>query len=1699
MAKSDVELVIRARNEASKTLNSISSALEAFTQQQKRAAGEIDESSSSLDRLAVELDQLRKSTSQLREISKLGRDMAELGKQIDAQRDKAAKAARAYHEIAAEMAKAEAPSKRLQQQFERKARAVEQADAKLGEMERHLSDLTRESRDAQAAVGLLGASQEKLAGETDRASRAQDSLQAELAATKRLAKGALDGLDVGAVAGLEPVAQGVAELGEAIHEAGQQSDLSVVDFKALTQQINELETAAKSLGDLRQIAAAFGDLREQAQQLNTAWQQSQAQTDKLAAEFAEAATPSRDLARALGESRAMTARLEQDFKTAETNVASLGNALREAGVDTARLGDAQQAVESQISSVAATVANSRVALDRLSDAQKVQAAERKQAAKDAEDAQRRADAAAQREADNLRRSREAAKGALQAYRQTSGAVDEARQAFAEASAEAARLGQAVAQTEQPTATMLRQFDAAQARAADLRQNYHALAQSAGRLGGALSSTRFPDTATPTDSAARIDAITDAQQDLARATQDSTTAVTRFNSEQDTAALARRREETDRLAQATRQLASATRARDLSSNAVPEAAAQQQAAAQQVARLATAMRKGQQQVAELTQQFEASQAATHEADQAYREAQQTLGRLAQQINGTAAPTQEMVEQFEAAKREVNDLEREFKDQTKTTGALRKVLEGAEKSVASLGDEYARAEARGSQLAASATEIRAAYAALEAAIRDNADDVNALAAAEQRLEKALKGRGEALVASSTAFEKSERRLRDFAQASERAGREAQELGRDTRALGDDMVDVSRDIRRAESSLADFRDQGRTTLSLYQRLRGQVLALTSAYIGLYGVGAGVTGIAQSQMSLEAAQARLQVAVGDDPTAVAEQLEFVNRVADDLSINLEAATEGYSKFATSAKLAGASTEEAQAMFIGLSKAARVNKLTADESARAMRAFEQTMSKGKVSSEELKEQLGDVIPGSLGLMKEAIQDARGEVEELSDEAFYKLLENGQIGADAMILFAAKLEEKFGPAVAAALTSTSAKIEDFRNSLTRLRLVVAQSGFIDALGDALQDVTEALSAPGAQQGARRLGEALGNVVRWFGSLVEHANTAILVLKLLGAALAIKWTVNLVAGLATGIASLRTFIAQTRLATVAVRMFGAFLGWLGLLFAAFSIAEWAAREFPAFGEYWYAFRESIDRGLAEVVLAFQRAGVQISDGWGNMLQVLGNLMAQWIAKDLKIIATLFDGVEWLAGGEGMHFGDAIREAADGLSAEVSGGLSEEAQAELDELQAAHEETLAAVADKWRKAREEIGVLGPNLTPEGQEGGEYTGINIADVLGDLPSIDDILLSGDGGNKAAKQLADRMTQELDRVQDRLAELTADTLEERLALVRREFADLLAYLKAVGNEAGVETVESLIAILQTQEKITFQQEKNREHQDGINDLLQYRRDLMEMISFYEKEGDAEAVKELRERLNEVNREAEAAIDNAIAMWRAIGGPEAEAAILALQKAKVELADVEVQMDLLSAKNLGETFGQHLIRGTDNFLAKIRETGDAIGSLKEAFRQFASDFLLRIAQMILQQAIFNALQAMGGGGGGGFLQGLTAGVQHDGGIAGASTNTTRSVPAAWFANAVRYHGGGIAGLKPGEVPSILERGEEVLTRDDPRHVANGGKGGGGGSQPVNVKNVNVFDSADVLNQALADVAGQKVLLNFVRSNRSAFRGAMGS
>jgi hypothetical protein len=210
------------------------------------------------------------------------------------------------------------------------------------------------------------------------------------------------------------------------------------------------------------------------------------------------------------------------------------------------------------------------------------------------------------------------------------------------------------------------------------------------------------------------------------------------------------------------------------------------------------------------------------------------------------------------------------------------------------------------------------------------------------------------------------------------------------------------------------------------------------------------------------------------------------------------------------------------------------------------------------------------------------------------------------------------------------------------------------------------------------------------------------------------------------------------------------------------------------------------------------------------------------------------------------------------------------------------------------------------------------------------------------------------------------------------------------------------------------------------------------------------------------------------------------EALIAQLNNSKAAAQDWGTVLGV-NAQDVAHAFADTLSNAFEKFATDVAQGKNVFKSLGNAFLQFAADFLRMIGEMILKAVAFKiamaALNAMG----------VPVGTAHTGGVigSGAGGGGSRSVSPAVFAGAARMHSGGIAGLRPDEVPTILQRGEEVLTADNPRHVKNqrGGRGGmarGGGNSNPNLKNVVVFNDEQIV-QALANSSHfDKVFLTVV-------------
>lgn len=185
------------------------------------------------------------------------------------------------------------------------------------------------------------------------------------------------------------------------------------------------------------------------------------------------------------------------------------------------------------------------------------------------------------------------------------------------------------------------------------------------------------------------------------------------------------------------------------------------------------------------------------------------------------------------------------------------------------------------------------------------------------------------------------------------------------------------------------------------------------------------------------------------------------------------------------------------------------------------------------------------------------------------------------------------------------------------------------------------------------------------------------------------------------------------------------------------------------------------------------------------------------------------------------------------------------------------------------------------------------------------------------------------------------------------------------------------------------------------------------------------------------------------------------------------------------------------------------------VNGSKNAFADVANSFANMLLKMALQasltgigQSILGGLGGMFGGtysggqvatmesngmrfsgGNSGWLNGVHG--HHRGGIVGISAPSfTRSLPAAAFYGAPRFHtGGGLFG--PGEYPAVLLRGERVLNRDETA-AYHAGMSAGGGRVVVNNKVYN-YSSAVVEQEQRPNGSGGIDVVTIIRQAKQAF------
>ncbi|MFZ9922277.1 MAG: tape measure protein, partial [Candidatus Nanopelagicaceae bacterium] len=209
-------------------------------------------------------------------------------------------------------------------------------------------------------------------------------------------------------------------------------------------------------------------------------------------------------------------------------------------------------------------------------------------------------------------------------------------------------------------------------------------------------------------------------------------------------------------------------------------------------------------------------------------------------------------------------------------------------------------------------------------------------------------------------------------------------------------------------------------------QVLLFGTAYKGLAFVQSLPGQILNAAKSQQQYNNALQTATQDTGT-FAKELVYVDNVQRAFGLNLQTTRDGFTKLYASMAPTGFDSGSIEKLFTGISAATAALQLTPDKAERVIYAFGQMASKGQIMSEELKGQLGDVLPGALAIFAKAAG--------MSVKEFSKAMEDGEfVGQKFRDTFAKVSDElmtRFGTGAQAAGKSLQGLLNTVQGDFAR--------------------------------------------------------------------------------------------------------------------------------------------------------------------------------------------------------------------------------------------------------------------------------------------------------------------------------------------------------------------------------------------------------------------------------------------------------------------------------------------------------------------------------------------------------------------------------------------------------------------------------------------------------------------------------------------
>ena len=207
-----------------------------------------------------------------------------------------------------------------------------------------------------------------------------------------------------------------------------------------------------------------------------------------------------------------------------------------------------------------------------------------------------------------------------------------------------------------------------------------------------------------------------------------------------------------------------------------------------------------------------------------------------------------------------------------------------------------------------------------------------------------------------------------------------------------------------------------------------------------------------------------------VADSFAFLISLNTKFGASLDATSERWLKFKTAAQQSGLVVEETKQIFESVTKASAVLGLRTDELKGVYLALEQMLSKGKVTTEELRRQLGERLPGAVGIMADALGVTTAQLS--------KMMKAGEVVSGAVLpKFAKALEKAYGIMDTDTIDNLATDVGKMTGAWDRFVLTITEGDSLISrtIGGTMKLITTALNAltnylETVEQTARRTGD-----------------------------------------------------------------------------------------------------------------------------------------------------------------------------------------------------------------------------------------------------------------------------------------------------------------------------------------------------------------------------------------------------------------------------------------------------------------------------------------------------------------------------------------------------------------------------------------------------------------------------------------------------